>query len=232
MWSPYRLVIADDQAVFRQIVKELVSESNGVEVVGEAADGFELLNLLKTAPSEMVVVDLSMPKLNGLEAIRQIKRDHANLKVLVLTVHKSKAYLVEAMAAGADGFVLKEYVNDELLPAVAIIRGEGLYVSKIISVEEGSVNTDCGDAKKSRLQLLTPREIEVLCLVSSGKSSREIAELLHLSVVTVKNHRSHVKKKLKIKSNAELISFALRNDLLLPESPGVLISGSRRADSK
>ena len=206
-----RLIIADDQVVIRRFIKAILAGSGDFKLVGEAEDGCELLELFNNTNAEMVIADLSMPRLGGLEAIRQIKRQNANTKVLALTMHKEKQYVVKALAAGANGFILKDYLSEELLPALAIIREGGLFISKIIFLQEDSLDPkDYNEQASQLLGTLTPREVEILRLVCMGKSSRDIAEMLHISVVTVKNHRSHIKKKLKAGSNAELINFALQ----------------------
>ena len=133
--SSYRILLADDHEVLRQCLKNILAKSEDLEVVGEAADGLELLDLMKISKlaPHMAIVDVSMPNLGGIEATRRIKTIYPDVKVLILTIHKEEEYLLQALSAGAEGFLIKEDANAELFPAIETIRGGGIYVSSLLS---------------------------------------------------------------------------------------------------
>ncbi len=208
--SPYRIVLADDHTMFRQGIKRIIGEVADLEVVGEASDGLQLLNLLKKLTPHMVILDISMPNLRGIEATREIKMIYPDMKVLILTMHKSKEYLYHAISAGAEGYLLKEDADTELLFAIKKIRQGGIYISPLLSQEltDDLVQT-CRGNGKLLFDLLTTREREVLKLIAEGKSSKEIANLLFISVHTVHQHRAHIMKKLNLKRTADLVKYAI-----------------------
>jgi len=208
--TTYRIIIADDHAMIRQALRRILEDSPGIVVVGEAGDGLEVLQLLKTTPVDLVVLDISMPNLRGIEAIHEIKKWDPRIKTLMLTMHKRKEYLYEALSAGADGYLLKEDTNSELLAAIDKIRGGGTYVSPTLSNYLADYlvaicrkrDIPVGDA-------LTPRERQVLKLLAEGKSNKAAADLLFISVKTVEHHRANIMKKLGLRNIAELVRYAL-----------------------
>lgn len=202
--SAYTIVLADDHAMFRKGVKKIIGEIAGLEVVGEAGDGLELLELLKKTSPELIILDISMPNLRGLEATREIKKLYPEIKVLLLTMHKKKEFLQQAMAAGADGFLLKEDADSELFQAIKTIRQGNRFVSSLLSAEltDLALTKNHGDP-------LTNREREVVKLLAEGKSSKEIADLLYISIFTVRRHRDSIMRKLNLKNLASLIKYAL-----------------------
>jgi DNA-binding NarL/FixJ family response regulator len=209
--AAYRIVLADDHALFREGIKRIVAGFPGVQIVGEASDGLQLLELLKTIGADMVILDLSMPNLHGIEAIGQIKRIYPGIKVLVLTMHKTKAYLQQSLAAGADGFLLKEDAYDDLHNAIRTIQEKGFFISSLLFHYASEIMIEAVRKTETPEEILSPREIEILRLVAEGKTSKEIAELLHIADTTVKNHRANMKKKLDLKKNADLIKYAIQN---------------------
>ena len=210
--SPYRIVLADDHVMFRKGIKSILEEATDLEVVGEVADGLELLGLLKIAAPDMVILDISMPNLRGIEATREIKVACPGVKVLILTMHKEKEYLYHAISAGAEGYLVKEDADTELFAAVGQIRQGGRYVSPLLSGElvYDLVQTRDDGEFKPRSKPLTNREREVLKLVAEGKSNKEIAEMLFISVRTVEHHRANIMKKLNITETASLVKYAIR----------------------
>lgn len=196
----YRIILADDHVLIRQGLGKIIEGVGDLEVIGEAGDGFELLALLKTVAPELVVLDISMPNLRGIEAIRVIKGKYPGVKMLVLTMHKE--YLHQALSAGADGYLLKEDADRELFSAIENIRQGGIYLSPRLEEETGG-----GKAPVS--ELLSTREKEVLKLIAEGKSNREIAETLFISVRTAESHRASLLKKLKQKNTACLVKYAI-----------------------
>ena len=209
---PYKIVLADDHMMFRQGIKRIIEEIPDLAIVGEVNDGLELLKALKTTPTDMVILDISMPNLRGIEATHEIKDSNPAIKVLILTMHKDKEHLFHAMSAGAEGYLLKEDADTELFSAIKKIREGGVYVSPLLSVQIADVLFD--RRKKDRLDIaaeaLTVREREVLKLIAEGKSSKEMATLLCISVRTIHHHRSNMMKKLKIRKTADLIKYAIR----------------------
>ena len=210
--NPYRVVLADDHAMFRQGVKRILQDADELEVVGEASDGIELLEVSKKMSPDMVIVDISMPNLRGLEATREIKALFPNVKVLILTMFRGKEYVYGAISAGAEGYLLKEDADTELFVAVEKIRQGGRYISPILSGEltHELIHTGHERQTSSSGNLLTLREKEVLKLIAEGKSHKEIADLLFISVRTVDHHRANIMRKLNIKDTANLTKYAIR----------------------
>ena len=210
--SSYRVVLADDHAMFRQGIKRILNDGESLEVVGEASDGLELLEVSRKTDPDMVILDISMPNLRGLEATREIKMLFPDVKVLILTMHRDKEYVYGAISAGAEGYLLKEDADTELFAAVEKIRQGGCYISPILSGEltHELIHTHHDGQSASTGNLLTVREREVLKLIAEGKSHKEIAALLFISVRTVDHHRANMMKKLNIKDTANLTKYAIR----------------------
>ncbi len=208
---PYRIILAEDHLLFRQVIKKSIEEIPGLEVVGEAGDGLELLELLKKSAADLVILDISMPNLQGIEAAREIKQLYPGVKILVLTVHKSKEHVLSTIAAGADGYLLKENAYADLIAAIESIKRGQSYISSLVSGQLTDIlrQRQTGRMTTPLSEPLSPREKTVLSLLAEGKSSKEIGEILRISPMTVNNHRVRIKKKLKIKTNAELIRYAL-----------------------
>jgi DNA-binding NarL/FixJ family response regulator len=207
--AAYRVILADDHALFRSGVKRILEEIPDVEVVGEAADGTQLLALLKEATPDLVILDISMPKLRGLELIQDIKTLYPEVQVLMLTMHKNPEYLSHALGAGAAGFLLKEDADPELLEAVATIRRGKTYLSPAISQVLPELLRRGVQPNGTPQEVLTHREREILKLLSDGKSSKEIGDILFISLRTVQNHRANIMKKLKVRGIADLIKYAV-----------------------
>lgn len=207
----YHIVLADDHLMFRHGIKRIIEESEGLSVIGEAGDGLELLNLLKKTTPDMVILDISMPKLRGLEAAREIKTIYPQIKILILSMHKSKEYFVQALSARADGYMLKEDTDVELVSAIEIIRQGKIFLSPILS-EDLTKNLGEFISGSGKLfdETLSTREKEVLTLLAEGRSSKEIAELLFISSRTVEHHRANINKKLKIQNIVDLVKYAIR----------------------
>jgi DNA-binding NarL/FixJ family response regulator len=210
----YHVVVADDHALFRRGLKGLIDEVADLEVVGEAGDGLELLKLLKSnnqAP-HLVILDISMPNLRGIEAIREIRTIHPQAKILIVTMHQDKEYLYQALTAGADGYFLKKDADTELFAAIEKIRKGRIYVSPHLSekLEDGWERIRRGLDKA----VLTTRETEVLKLIAESKANKEIADVLFISVHTVERHRANIMKKLNLKNTADLVRYAIQKGYL------------------
>jgi DNA-binding NarL/FixJ family response regulator len=209
--DPYRIVLADDHALLRHGIKTIIEGGEGMVVVGEASDGLELLEVLKGITTDMVILDISMAGLRGIEATSEIKMIYPEIKVLMLTMHKRKEYFYHALSAGADGYLLKEDTATELFSAIKMIREGGVYVSPFFSAElQEDVARMCRDGGELPVERITTREREVLKLIAEGKSSKEIADLLFISTHTIRHHRANIKRKLNIKKLADLIKYAIR----------------------
>ncbi|GKT07644.1 DNA-binding response regulator [Desulforhabdus sp. TSK] len=214
--DPYLIVLADDHMMFRQGVRRILEEISAFRVTGEVKDGLELLRLLQAAPPHLVILDISMPNLRGIEATREIKRSHPDMKVLILTMHKDKEYLYHALGAGADGYILKEDADDELVAAIESIRKGNVYISSLLSsqvsqlIVQSSRSTSPTAEDLSKTEPLSNREREVLKLIAEAKSNKEIADLLCISIRTVQHHRSNIMKKLDIKKSTDLVKYAIR----------------------
>ncbi len=209
--SPYRIVLADDHIMLRQGIKKIIETSEDMEVVGEAGDGLELLGLLKKITTDMVILDISMPKLRGVEATREIKTAYPVVEILILSMHRKKEYLYHVFAAGAKGYLLKEDTDTELFTAIETVRQGGVYLSPLLSRElAGDFIEICRGGGNIPAEPLTTREREVLKLIAEGKSGKEIADLLFISARTVEHHRASIMKKLNLKKIADLVKYAIR----------------------
>jgi len=209
----YTIVLADDHAMFRDGIRKIIERIKDALVSGEVNDGLELLELLKRSSPNLVILDISMPNLRGLEAIREIKRTYPQVKVLVLTMHKKKEFLQQALRDGADGFLLKEDAGSELIRAVQTVRNGGKYLSPLLSGVLTSLAVE-----EEKTEVLTIREREVLKLLAEGKRTKEIAEALYISPFTVRRHRSNIMEKLNIKSLADLVKYAISQSYILDHS--------------
>jgi DNA-binding NarL/FixJ family response regulator len=213
MMEPFRIVLADDHMLVRQGLKRILGDMADLEVIGEAGDGLELLKLLEKITPQMILLDISMPNLRGMEAIREIKALHPETKILILTMHKDKEYLYQAVSAGANGYLLKEDADTELSTAIETIRRGKVYISPLLS---GDLADDWAQTYRGKSKLpyepdnLTTREREVLKMIAEGKSSKEIADLLFISVRTVERHRANLMDKLSLKKTADLVKYAIQ----------------------
>ena len=206
-----RILLADDHAVVRNGFRRILSAEADMEVVGEAANGQEALDRAAELQPDVVVMDVTMPELNGIEATRRLMESSPRTRVLALSMHKDGVYVREILRAGARGYLLKDSGESDLLAAVrAVARGEG-YLSPAVS---DAVLNDYRRHVTDPVDLLTSREREVLQLIAEGKTNKEVATHLNLSVYTVEAHRGRIMEKLNLHSTGELVRFALRNGLI------------------
>jgi DNA-binding NarL/FixJ family response regulator len=211
-----RILLAEDHTIVRKGLRSLLDGEAGIRVVGEAADGREAVTKVGQLLPDVVVMDIAMPALNGLEATRQIRNRFPKVKVLILTMHADEEYIPQVLQAGASGYVVKQAAPEELVSAVqAVYQGE-LFLSPSISrtvtqeyarQAEASTGQDHDDP-------LTPREREVLQLIAEGQPPRQIAHLLCISIKTVETHRAHLMGKLDAHSTAELTQYAIRKGIV------------------
>lgn len=212
-----RIVIADDHTIMREGLKRILMEAEGIEVIGEAVDGFEVLAMVRKAGFDLLLMDLSMPGRSGVDLIRQIKDESPKLPVLVLTMHEEEQYAVRAIRAGASGYLTKESAGTQLVTAIKKVASGRPFISLEVA-EQLAI-----DAMPARHELphkyLSDREFEVFNLLVSGKSITEIAVLLHLSVKTVSTHKTRILQKMDSNSLAELVQYAIAHKLLAPFRP-------------
>ncbi|HYA92333.1 MAG TPA: response regulator transcription factor [Thermodesulfobacteriota bacterium] len=211
--ASYHIVLADDHVMFRQGLKRILAERSDLEVIGEVGCGLELLKLLEKLVPDLIILDISMPNLRGLEAIHDIKMNHPKVRILVLTMHKDKEYLRLAITGGAEGYLLKEDADSELFSAIDMVRRGKKYISPELSegLAKDWIKVTRGDQKPSfEPERLTVREREVLKLIAEGKSSKEIGDVLFISARTVEHHRANIMDKLNLKKTADLVKYAIQ----------------------
>ncbi len=212
-----RVILADDHVLIRHGIKKIIESEPRLEVVGQVGDGLELLHLIKEVIPDIILLDISMPNLRGIEAIEEARKIHPEVKIIILTMHKSRQYLCYAMAAGADAYVLKEDSDMELLTAIEQVLQDNIYISPVLSNELSESDVDvCVKNKNFPPEILTTRERQVLKMVAEGKTSKDIAELLSISARTVEHHRANLLKKLNLSNTADLIKYAIRKGYILP----------------
>ncbi len=206
-----RILLADDHAVVRHGFRMILDAQNDMEVVGEVSNGREAVEVATEVQPDIVVMDVTMPELNGIEATRRIATAAPRTRVLALSMHKDSVYVREILRAGARGYLLKDSGEGDLLTAVrAVAKGEG-YLSPAVS---GAVLSDYRKHVTNPIDLLTSREREVLQLIAEGKTNKDIAGALGLSVYTVEAHRGRIMEKLNLHSTGELVRFAVRNGVI------------------
>ncbi len=214
--SQIRIVLADDHTVMRAGIRLVLEREPDLHVVGEASDGREAVHAVERVQPDVVVMDIAMPNLNGIEATRQIVANGAAVSIVVLSMHSDEEYVLRALKAGARGYLLKESAEADLIAAVrAVIGGKSFFspaVSRLL-VEDYVRQLQDRDIEDS-YELLTTREREILQLVAEGKSNKDVANLLNLSVYTVETHRSNIMERLNLHGMPELILYAVRKGVI------------------
>ena len=216
MGEKQRIVIAEDHTILREGLRALLSSDPELEVVGEAEDGQEAIRCVEKAKPALVLMDLSMPRMNGMDAIKEIKKRNPATKILVLTVHKTDEYIVATLEAGADGYVLKDSTNTELKMAIKNVLGGKFYISPGISAKviEGYLENKKPHRAATPWESLTPREKGILKLIAEGYKNKEIADFLCISVKTVEKHRANLMQKLDLHSVSALTALAIEKGLI------------------
>lgn len=216
MSKEYRIVIAEDHTILREGLKALLVSDSKFKVVGEAEDGRDAIRLAEKLAPDLILMDLSMPRMNGMDAIAEIKKRLSDIKIVVLTVHKTEEYILAALQAGADGYLLKDDTHAELMMAVKSVFSGKTYLSPAISekVIEGYIEGRKTLKTSTSWDSLSRREREVLKLIAEGNKNKEIAEYLYLSLKTVEKHRSNLMKKLDLHNAAALTAFAIEKGLV------------------
>ena len=211
-----KIVIAEDHTILREGLRMLLSSNPDFEVVGEAQDGLEAIRSVETCKPDLVLMDLSMPRMNGVGAIQEIKKQSPSTKILVLTVHKTEEYILTTLKAGADGYVLKDATHSELMLAIENVFSGRSYLSPGISekVIEGYLEGRKTVKSSTSWDTLTQREREILKMIAEGYKNKDIADYLCISAKTVEKHRANLMKKLDLHSASSLTAFAMDKGLI------------------
>jgi DNA-binding NarL/FixJ family response regulator len=209
-----RIILADDHKIVREGLRTLIERQPDMEVVAEAENGRRVMDLAREFSPDVIIMDIAMPDLNGIDATRHIVVEFPNVKVVVLSMYCDKRFVVEVLKAGASGYLLKDCAFEELAHAIrSVIAGEVYLSSKVASVIIKDYMRHLPEDESSAFYVLTAREREVLQLLAEGKTTKQIASLLHISVKTVETHRRQIMSKLDIHSIAELTKYAIREGL-------------------
>lgn len=208
-----KIMIADDHSMVREGLKQLLELEGDIVVTGEASDGVECLELLEKNIPQVLLLDINMPNMNGLEVLEKIKEQKIDTKVIILTVHNEIEYLLKVVEIGIDGYMLKDSDSNELKKAIiSVIQGESYIQPNLIPLLNSKMIER--DIDKEKLELLTKREIEVLKLMAFGSYNKDIGEQLNISERTVKNHISSIFKKIDVSDRTQAAIFAIKNNLI------------------
>jgi DNA-binding NarL/FixJ family response regulator len=209
-----KIIVVDEHKILREGLSTLIAKQPEMEIIGEATDGREAIQLLEKLVPDLILMDVTMPNLNGIEATRKIKLKNPDIEIIALSLHSDRRYVLGMIDAGASGYLLKECAFDELVLAINTVMSKKKYLSPGISdiLIEEYVKKNTQD-RPTIYSKLTPREREILQLIAEGKNTKEIARYLFISVKTVETHRRHIKKKLKVESIAELTKIAIKEGL-------------------
>lgn len=211
-----RILIAEDHTLVRQGLRRILEEQPGWEVAGEASNGREAVRLALQLKPDVVMMDIAMPQLNGIEAIRQITRRLPAIRIVILSMFAEEAYILQALQAGAHGYLLKDSADQELVRAIAAVsRGKSFFspaVSRIVLDDHVRYLAEKGTT--DAFDLLSEREREVFQLIAEGHSNKEVADLLFISPATVETHRAHIMEKLNVHSTAEIVLYAVRKGVI------------------
>jgi len=216
MGKSYRIVIVEDHRILREGLRSLLSSNSEFEVVGEAEDGLEAIRCVEEYKPDLVLMDLSMPRMDGLDAIGEVKNRCPSTKLVVLTVHKAEEYIFESLKAGADGYLLKDATYEELTLAIKNVLDGKPYLSPGISgkLVEGYLEGRMLSSLPSKAEILTQRERQILKLIAEGHKNKEIADFLCISIKTVEKHRANLMKKLNLHNASAITAYALEKGLI------------------
>ena len=214
--SKIRILVADDHGIVRKGLRFLLERQPGMEVVGEASEGREAVRLCEELKPNVVIMDVAMPQLNGIDATAQIVKHNPGIGIVILSMHADESYLVRALSAGAKGYLLKDSAEADLVRAVQVVaQGRPFFSPQITqSLLEDYVKTLQQRGLQDSYELLTDREREVLQLLAEGKSNKEVATILDLSTYTVETHRTNLMHKLNLHNTAEIVLYAVRKKII------------------
>lgn len=207
------ILLADDHDVVKRGMKMLLEDEEGIQVIGEASDGLDAIEKVKTLMPNVVILDLTMPKMNGIEAAKVISEEYPEVKILIFSMHHNKEYIVKSVENGASGYLLKDTGKDELLKAIKVVSEGGKYfppeISEVIINELLAKVSGVQEENRPIFEKITPKEKQILGMIVQGFNSREMADKLFLSIRTVDNHRANMMKKVKAKNTADLVKMAI-----------------------
>lgn len=206
------VLIADDHPVVRQGIKQILAEDSEIGELGEAKNSLEVMEQIRKSNWDVIILDITMPGRGGLDTLKEIKGEKPKLPVLILSIHPEDQYAVRALKAGAAGYLTKESAPDDLIKAIKKVNLGGKYISNSLA-EKLALHLE-RDAQKQPHEALSDREYQVLCMIAAGKKVKDIAESLSLSVKTISTYRARILEKMKMKSNADLIHYAIQNRLV------------------
>ncbi|MFH2143234.1 MAG: response regulator transcription factor [Bacteroidota bacterium] len=211
-----KIILADDHRIFRDGLKSLLSDDHSIEIIGEASNGNELMDMLNTDKPDIIITDISMPGLSGIEIAGQISSNYPQIKIMILSMHTDEEFVINAIRAGAHGYIPKDTSKEELLDAIKVLYETGEYYSKIISDNflRSFIKKVKVEQNLSENEELTQREIEILKLAAGGLSNKEISDKLFISTKTVDAHKNHIMQKLKLKNTAEMVIYAIKNKII------------------
>lgn len=207
-----RVLIADDHAIVRQGLRQILSETEDMLVAGEAADGLDALHLAREQSWDVVLLDVSMPNRNGIDTLKQLKKEFPRLPVLMLSMHPEEQYAVRALKSGASGYVTKQSAPDQLVTAIRQVASGRKYVSPSLAMKLAEAIAENNDRPPH--ETLSNREYQIFCLIAAGRPLTQIAEQISISVKTVSEYRKRILEKMKLESNAELIHYGLKHGLV------------------
>ena len=215
MTKSCRIILVDDHAMFRMGLKSLINQEPNLRIVAEAADGEELLSKLRTARCDLVILDLSMPNMGGIEAMKLIRQKFSKIIIIVLTMQKDHEHFKHAVANGASGYILKEEAYDQLTLAIKqVMKGKQFFSPSVSTLVTDRYIRSLDEIETPALEILTKREQQILTLIANGLPNKNIATKLKLSVRTVETHRLHITEKLGIKNTANLVKYAVSKGLV------------------
>ena len=207
------ILLADDHDVVRRGMKMLLEDEEGIQIIGEAFDGLDAIEKVKALMPNVVILDLTMPKMNGIEAAKIISEEYPEVKILIFSMHHNKEYIVKSVENGANGYLLKDTGKDELLRAIKVVSEGRKYfppeISEVIIDELLAKTSGIQEENRPIFEKITPKEKQILGMIVQGYNSREMANKLFLSIRTVDNHRANMMKKVKAKNTADLVKMAI-----------------------
>ena len=207
-----KILVADDYPIVRQGIKQIIADTTDMVVAGEAANGQEVLNAVKENSYDVVLLDIAMPGPNIMDILKQLKKDKPQIAVLILSIHPEEQYAVRTLKAGASGYLTKESAPDELVEAIRKVSKGGKYITS--SLAESMATILIKEEQEFPHTILSDREYQVLLMISSGKTNKEIADDLSLSVKTISTYRTRILNKMIMRTNAELIKYAIKHELV------------------